>query len=87
MDKATKWLVEQYENPAAAYSVAEWAQMAGMPSRRVYRWFVTKKLIMQAEGKKQRHHMVSRDAVQGTWADFWRSIRRRLADVVERANR
>lgn len=94
MDKATKWLVEQYENPRAAYTTAEWALMSGMPSRRVYRWLIRKKLIQpkkKAPGKedvpreKREEHVVTRDAVQRAWPDFWRSIRWRLADIMERS--
>lgn len=93
MDKATKWLVEQYESPRAAYTTAEWALMSGMPSRRVYRWLIRKKLIRpkrktaSKEGEPRQEHVVTRDAIQGAWPDFWRSIRRRLADIAERANK
>lgn len=85
MDKATAWLVQQFESPAAAYSTAEWARMAGLPTSRVTRWFERRGLVERTKGKKAQHHLVSRDAVQARWPDFWRSIRRRLADLAERA--
>lgn len=86
MDKATKWLVEQYQDPAAAYSTEEWARMAGVPTKRVYRWFVRKKFIEpRTKGEEREEHVVTRDAIQGRWPDFWRSVRRRLADIAERS--
>lgn len=86
MDKATKWLIEQYNNPAAAYTSAEWARMAGQPTQRITRWFVRRKLIIRSKVKKEGHHVVTRDDVQRVWPDFWRSVRRRLADLVEKAS-
>lgn len=85
MDKTTTWLVAQYRRPAAAYSTAEWAKMAGLPTARVTRWFERRGLVVRSKGRKQGHHTVSRDALQDRWPDFWRSIRRRLADLAEEA--
>jgi hypothetical protein len=79
MPEDLDWLREQYQRPKVAYKTAEWARLAGLPRHKVVRWFVKKGIIKRGDGS---HHDVTRDEVQQRWPSFWRSIRRRIADLL-----
>lgn len=80
-EKALAWLRRQLDHPRAAYTTAEWARLSGVPTYRVVRWFVKKKIIERGDGS---HHEVTRDEVQQAWPAFWRSIKRRIGELSDR---